>query len=294
MRIASRLFPITCALAILSGPRADAQEAPVEKPLPDVRTFLNDVQERLHSDELLLSQYTFLEKHVEKELDARGEVKKTTSELYEVYPSLEPGHSYRKLVARDGKRLDSSELEKEDRKHEAKLARLSAEEEAKRQARLAEARQKERRIVEELFRMDDVRMAGREKVDGRNAIVLTFTPRPEFKPDSRTSKLLKKFVGRAWIDEEDRQLVRLEAELVDNISLGLGLLAKLQKGATASFTRRKVNGEIWLPSEARFAGNARLLIFKALRIDATSEYSDYKKFSVGTSEVYTAPSEPER
>jgi hypothetical protein len=48
-----------------------------------------------------------------------------------------------------------------------------------------------------------------------------------------------------------------------------------------------VNGELWLPSEARFRGRARVLLVKGLRIDSLSEYSDYKKFEVETETAIT-------
>jgi len=76
--------------------------------------------------------------------------------------------------------------------------------------------------------------------------------------------------------------VRVEAELTDDLSFGFGLLAKLKKGARAQIQRRKINDEIWLPSEARFVGHGRLLLVKGLHIDSLSEYSDYKKFTVAT------------
>jgi hypothetical protein len=272
---------VLCLALVVAAGHVRAQEP--DPPLPEIGPFLQDVRSRLHSDEVLLAQYTFLEKHTERQLDRRGAVKKTRIETFEVYPSAEPGHTYRKLVARDGQPLDAREIEKEDRKQEKKVARTDSGGEEKRDARLAELRRREAAVIDELFRLYDIRIAGREIADGRSAIVLTFEPRPDYRPTTRGGKILKNFAGRAWIDEEDRQLVRLEGRLIDNLSFGLGLLARLQKGATASFTRRKVNGEIWLPAEARFTGSARLLLFKALRLDAMSEYSDYRKFSVGTS-----------
>jgi hypothetical protein len=73
---------------------------------------------------------------------------------------------------------------------------------------------------------------------------------------------------------------------------GFGLLAKLKKGSRAQILRRKINDEIWLPAEAHFVGNARLLLVKGLHIDALSEYSDYKKFSVAT-EATAVPEPPQ-
>jgi hypothetical protein len=257
---------------------ARAGDEPLAAPLPDARPFLAEVRERLHTDDFLVDQYTFSERQTERRLDGDGNVKKVTSASYEVYPSAEPGHTYRKLIERDGKPLPAEDLAKEDRKQAEKEARVSARSlEAQ-----VERRSKEAGAVEELFRLYDIRIVRREAVEGRDAILVTFAPRPGIETATRAARILKKFSGRAWIDEKDRQLVRVEAELTDDLSFGFGVLARLKKGARALMQRRKVNDEIWLPAEAHFVGHARLFLVKVLHIDTLSEYSDYKKFTVAT------------
>lgn len=284
LRTASLLAAGLCGL-LAAAPALAGDETPAPA-LPDLKTFLADVRGRLHSDDFLLEQYTFTERQTQRQLDPMGNVKRVTSTRYEVYPSSEPGHTYRRLVERDGKPLTPDEMAKEDRKQESKEAnrdaRLAGGDESRRAAAEVERRSKETRAIDELFRVYDIRMAGRETLDCRSAIVLTFEPRPGVEPATRGGKILRKFAGRAWIDEGDRQLVRVEAELTDDLSIGLGLLAKLKKGAHAEIQRRKVNDEIWLPAEARFVGHGRLFLVKGLHIDSLSEYSDYKKFSVAT------------
>ena len=272
-------------LLAFSAPARSGDE-PAAAALPDARKFLAEVRERLHTDDYLLDQYTFTEKQTERRLDGHGKVVKVTSASYEVYPSAEPGHTYRKLVERDGKVLPVDDLAREDRKQaekEAKAAARSPEVQAQRRRKEAEA-------IDEIFRLYDIRIVGREVLDGRSAILATFISRPGLEATTRPGKVLKKFSGKAWIDEADRQLVRVEAELTDDLSFGFGILAKLRKGAKAEMQRRKVNDEIWLPSEVHFTGHARLFLVKGLHVDTLSQYSDYKKFTV---ETEAAPS-PER
>jgi hypothetical protein len=215
-------------------------------------------------------------------------VKKERVETYEVYPSVEPRKLYRRLVARDGQPVSEKELAERDRKHQEKMVRReqrqAARSEAERAAREAESLRKERAVIDEVFLMDDFRITGRELVDGRPTIVVEFSPRPGYRPVTEGGKVIQKFSGRAWVDEADRQLVRLEAQLVENLGVGPVRIARLQKGASAYFVRRKVNGEIWLPSEARFTGRAKMLLVFGGRLDVTSRYFDYRKFSVGTQE----------
>ena len=86
--------------------------------------------------------------------------------------------------------------------------------------------------------------------------------------------------GKAWFSEEDQELVRIEAELLSNLSFGLGFVARLNKGMRVVFQRRRVNDEVWLPASAHFTGTGRLLVFKGFRIDQEMVYSDYRKFSI--------------
>jgi hypothetical protein len=294
-RSALFLFGLGGVLALATP--AGAADEPSAAALPDLQVLLGEVRERLHSDDFLLDQYTFTEKQTERRLDTDGNVKKMTTSLYEVYPSPEPGRTYRKLVERDGKPLTAEELAKEDQKQEAKearkAARLYGEDASRRASAESERRLKETRTIDELFRIYEFRIVGRETLDGRGAIVVTFEPRPGVETETRSGKILRKFAGRAWIDEEDRQLVRVEAELTDDLSFGFGILAKLKKGSRAQIQRRKINDEIWLPAQAHFAGNARLFIVKGLHIDTLSEYSDYKKFTVAT-EAAAVPEQPKQ
>ena len=286
-----RLAVAVAMLALLARGTSRAAGDEAQAPLPDLATFLGEVRERLHTDDYLLDQYTFLEKQTERQLDSDGGVKSVTSSLYEVYPSAEPGKTYRKLVERDGRRLTAEELAKEDEKQETKEAKraasLYANDPAKRASAESDRRLKETKTIEEIFRIFEFRIAGREEIHGRSAIVLTFEPRENVETSTRGGKILKKFTGKAWVDEKDRQLVKVEAELTDDLSFGFGILAKLRKGAHAEMLRRKVNDEIWLPAEARFVGHGRLFLVRGIHVDTVSHYSDYKKFSVATDTAVT-------
>lgn len=293
-RAGARLFAfgmrrlLLAAAALLCASRwAGAADGIEARPLPDTRAFLEEVRQNLRSDGLLLEQYTFTETRIERRLDGKGAVKKTKSETFEVYPSAEPGKMYRRLVARDGVPVPASELAEEDRRQaqrteaaDRRLAEEDAAARARRQAKEEEDRRQEKEVVDELFLMDDLVMEGRETVEGRPTIVIAFSPKPGYKPVTAGGKVLVKLAGRAWIDEEDKQLARIEARLLENLGVGPARVARLQKGATSYFYRRKVNDEIWLPYEARFTGSAKVLLFFGANVDALFEYGNYKKFSV--------------
>ena len=100
---------------------------------------------------------------------------------------------------------------------------------------------------------------------------------------------MRHFTARAWVSESDYELVRVEIEAIDDVSVGLGLLARIHKGTTATYQRRKVNDEVWLPAQVTWTATARVLLLKNLRVRGIAEFSGYRKFTVDTSTTYTAP-----
>ena len=91
--------------------------------------------------------------------------------------------------------------------------------------------------------MDDVvalltfKMERRESVNGRDAIVIAFSPRPDADPETREGRIAKAFTGNVWVDEAAREVMRVEATAVDTISFGFGLIARLNEGEYGSGNR---------------------------------------------------------
>ncbi|HEY6931216.1 MAG TPA: hypothetical protein VJA66_16205 [Thermoanaerobaculia bacterium] len=268
-----------------------AQETPASAPLPEIRPFLKEVRRHLRSDEALLSQYTFTEKLTEHRLDGKGQITKTKAEVYEVYPSFEPGQTYRKLVVRDGVPIPAAEQAEQDRKQtiaaDKQVRKLASEGPNARQKRELERRRQEEAVTAQVFEVYNITIVDREMLDGRSTILMRFDPRPDANPTGKAGKILKKFRGRAWIDEADHQVARIECELIDTLSFGFGIVARLKPGARVYFERHKINDEIWLPALAHWRGSARFFLVKGVSIDAKSEYSDYRKFSVESSDSYS-------
>src|SRR5262249_39642534 len=143
--------------------------------------------------------------------------------------------------------------------------------------------------IDDIFRVFDVRMVGREPLDGHSTIVFTLTPRPDAKPRTRAGSIMRNFKVRAWISESDYEMARLDAEAIDTVSFGLGFLARVHKGSQASFQRRKVNDEQWLPARAVYSVSVRLGLVAVLRRGGSVDFSDYKKFGVESSYRIATP-----
>jgi hypothetical protein len=263
-----------------------------QRPLPEQRAFLDEVRKHLQTDDERQSGYMYVERRHEQKLDKAGRPTGESLKVFESYPGLPGERRWDRLIAEDGRAVPPHELEKVDRdrqKHAEEYAREVAKDPAKERAKQDRERERDAReraeVTDDVFRVFDVQMVGREALDEHDTILFSLTPRHGAKPRTRAGNIIRNFSGRAWISESDHELVRLDVEAIDTVSFGLGVLARLHKGSQASFQRRKVNGE-WLPALVTYSVSARVGLVAVLRRGLTSEFSDYKKFEVETSVTY--------
>jgi hypothetical protein len=260
-----------------------------DRPLPDFNTFMAETRKRLQADDVRQSDYVYLETRHEQKLDETGKTTKETLNVFESYPALPGEFRWQRQTVKDGRPVPPDELAKADRDRQKKVMdyakRLEREPEkvrAEEQKKRDEERRDTDRAVDDALRVYEIKMLGREIVNGYETIAFSFTPRKNAKPQTREGKIMRHFAGKAWVSESEYEVVRLEAEAIETATFGLGLLARVHKGSKAEFERRKVNGEQWLPARATYTASARVMLVRVLRIGGTYEFSDYRKFSVQT------------
>jgi hypothetical protein len=271
-----------------------AVPAAQERPLPDFATFSAQVKQHLATDEERQSGYMYVERRTDQRLDGSGRTTSQSVKVYEVYPGLPGQDRYRRLIEEDGKPVPQPKLAQTDRARqkdvESYAAKMSnAADRQKAQKDYEKARDHYNAAIDDIFRIYDIRMIRREPIEGHDTILATLVPRPGVKPQTKDGDIMRHFKARAWVSESDYELVRVEIEAIDDLSIGLGLVARVHKGTTATYQRRKVNGEAWLPAEVTWTATARVLLLKQLRVRGISEFSDYKKFTVDTSTTYSTP-----
>ena len=267
-----------------------------QRPLPDQQQFLDEVRKRLDTNDQRQSGYMYVDTRRERKLDKAGRTTNESVKVLESYPGLPGEQRWERVLSVDGRAVSAAELEKGDRerrKHVEDYARKAAKDPAAEREKQVRDRAREQRerteSIDDALRIFDIRMLGRETIDGHDTIVFSLTPRPGVKPRTRAGGIMRNVSGRAWMSESEYELVRLDVQAIDTVSFGLGLLARLHKGSQASFQRRKVNGEAWLPATASYTISARLGLVAVFRRAATFEYSNYKKFGVDSSYRVTPP-----
>ncbi|MEJ5366839.1 MAG: hypothetical protein WHT08_00885 [Bryobacteraceae bacterium] len=265
---------------------------PAETPDPAEIVRRSVERDRLNFERA--NDYSYIQHTEQRRLDKNGRVVKVESRTYDVI--VLDGEPYEKLIAKDGKPLPEAEARKEQEKLDRELSRRRSENPESRSRRLRELekrRREGREFAQEIPEAFQFRLAGEEILDGRPVWVIDAEPRPGFKPKARRADLLPKFRGRLWIDQQDYQWVRVEAETIAPVSFGW-ILARLDPGARMTFEQRRVHGEVWLPSHARMQLGARLALLRKIRAEVEVSWRDYRKFQsesriTGYSE---APPEP--
>jgi hypothetical protein len=200
------------------------------------------------------------------------------------------------VIEEDGRRKTDVELARQDAERrktaEAVARRVTSPNEADR-ARATRDYERARREalarINDIFLVYDIRMVGRERIDGHDTIALTLDPKPQATPVTREGKWMQYFKSRAWISERDYELVKLQVEAIRNANVGFGMLARMNTGTTMAFTRRWVNDEVWLPARAEYTIRARVLMLKRYREGGTIDFANYRKFTVDTATTIAAP-----
>jgi hypothetical protein len=190
-----------------------------EKPLPDPASFISEFRKTLHSDDKLLSQYTYTEKETSDTRDSNGQVKKAEINVYQVFNAEEDWKSYRRQIFRDGVPVSEKDLEKKDREEkervEKETSKRGKKSEAERQRDKAKADREEQEILDDVFALYDLQLSPGHS-QRISTILVTSSPNGlKPKPERARSCSISE---ERWIAEDDHELARLEAEIIDPIS----------------------------------------------------------------------------
>jgi hypothetical protein len=298
VRCQAAVWTLAAALtfaSLLPGSRTAAQE----RPLPELQPFLAEARMRLQTDNERQRSYIYVETQKRMKLDEAGRARSESVKVVESYPAL-PGEDERweRVLEENGRRKTEAELARQDadrRRTAEGIAKRITTQSAADKARAARDYEGSRREalarINDIFVVYDIRMAGRERIDGHDTIALTLDPRPNSKPATREGKWMQYFKTRAWVSESDHELVRLSVEAIRNANVGFGMLARINPGTTMTFTRRFINNEVWLPSRAEYTIRARVLMLKRYREGGTIDFSNYRKFTVDTSTTIAPPAQ---
>jgi hypothetical protein len=260
---------------------------PVLAAAQDAREIVKRSVEKDQRNNEIARNYTYIQRQQQRELDANGQVKDIESDTYDV--TLQEGSPYRRHIAHNDHPLSLKDQAKEEEKLRKSIEDRRKETPEQRVRRVQDwenKQQKQREPLAEIPDAFDLKLAGEEKVSGIDTWMIDATPRPGYKPRSRSTGFFPKIKARFWIAKQDHQWVKVDMETLDTISFG-GFLIRMAKGGHLEFEAARINNEVWLPKRAVLKGSVRIALVKLLRGDMTFDFSDYKKFQA-TSRVLPA------
>jgi hypothetical protein len=268
----------------------------------DVPALLSEVALKEKAMTARRLEYTWTARLTDRELGRRGEVRKESSSVYEVYPVR--GEFARKLLARDGVPVSRERADRELKKTAERLEKAAREDRKRAEAGQTPTPQPQTPAqlqnpaglpsfgfstghresngfssteislaVWRFFRYCEFGNARRETFDGREAIVLDFRPRADFRPADEIQRPYARLRGRVWIDAADRTVARLEAWADDAPT------SPDMPEPSVVFEHARVAEGVWLERLVRIKTYGRKEIFNGIELDFTKEITDFKRFS---------------
>ncbi len=237
---------------------------------PKKEEFLECASSKLAPPGDLLQLYTFNLLETRRELDAEGKILDSTVKVYEVFPNPLEKLTYRRLLSVNGQLLSTQKLQEQDQLQKKRIKKI-------RNRRKQQKESRRMRAIQEVFRIFHFEFQAREKIGKYQTIRFGFEKKPGLNPRDWDLKMLTKFRGTAWIDESQCELVQLDAELLDTVSYGFGIAARLYEGTRIFLKRRQINAEIWMVEKSIFRMFSRVMLLKTLRFEVLSQYSNFQK-----------------
>ncbi len=205
------------------------------------------------------------ERHFEKrELSVEGQVKSQSVVVTRRDPWEE--RIVTRVILRDGKPLSAEDTQKQEeklRKHVEELRRNPP-----------KPKPDEDSWMDELPDALEFHKLGTEQRNGRTADLYDFAPRVGYKAKQMRAKAFEKITGKVWIDQADGEMTKLDVTVFDTITIGLGMLGKVEKGTHFELERKKWPVGIWFEEWNRVRFEVKVMMVKSLRQEMENRWSN--------------------
>ncbi|MDQ6705083.1 MAG: hypothetical protein M3Z85_03840 [Acidobacteriota bacterium] len=233
---------------------------------PDARELVRKSLDNYQRDWRAAVNYTYTQRDVEMKSGAKSI---TVNQVVTI-----EGTPYERLIEKDGRPLTPAEELKEKEKYEKTLAERSHESPAERQKRIADY-QKQRGFLKEVPDAFQFKLLGERTIEGRPAYLVECTPNPHYQPHNMSSRVFSKIQAKLYIDKQDLQWARAEADVMDTVSFGF-ILARVSKGSKILLERMRLKDGVWVVKRIDVNGTARIMMVKTRDLSEEITYSNYR------------------
>jgi hypothetical protein len=240
----------------------------------DPREIVSRSVERDWTDYASMKNYTYRERTESRRYSMDGKLSSKRVETHEILVLHD--RPYERLIARDDHPLSEVATRKEQEKLDQEASRREHESPA-RAAQYEKERAEDRAFIREIPDAFIFRLEGTETVSNQPAWVIDAEPKPGYHPAHARAKLFSKVRAKIWIEQATYHWVKVDAEAVQPLWFGFGLV-RIAPGGTLHFEQKRINGDIWLPSSIIVRGEARVALLKRIHAEFDLTYSDYHRF----------------
>ena len=256
------------------------------EPVVPLRELVRKAVAGLHLEDERRDSFLFRARTERKELNNEGKV---ASQSSHVWDRIEiDGFPFGRTLERDGKPVTAAERKSEDaaiakrlavlKAPPSSLASLGGESEADVAAAAAlKRRGQQGQWFHEFPEALDFQLLGEETINGRPALHLKAEPKPGYRAKNMRARVFEKLQAQIWIDKASSELVKADAEMFDTVSVGFGVIGRVEKGTRFQIHRRLVADGVWLIDSQSMRFDARIFYCKTMHPEASTQWSDFRR-----------------
>jgi hypothetical protein len=185
-------------------------------------------------------KYSYSQFQVMEQLGDGNAVKERAETTYEAV--VIDGRRFFRLLAKNGKPLSGEELQ-EEKEREATFRQQPAKRPV---ASITDEEDVE--LDEALVNRFKFTLEGKETINGRSVFALSFEPKSDTLPaPKRIDRAINNLAGRVWVDEQEYELVKVDARLLKPVGFGWGLLANIDQ-ANLRIEQVRLDDGTWMPA----------------------------------------------
>lgn len=226
-----------------------------------------------HHDDVALDTFERIEHHVERNGGSDGRI--TEDKTYRVVPT---GSGNIKILIKDSSAPVSATEYQHDLNTWQSILNVAVHPDNPRQVAAVAKQLKKLKdrahLVDTAFDAYTMTWLERDLLNGRIIEKLHFEPNPRYVQQGNMADWLVHARANLWIDAQAAQVVRVEAEIIRDISIGAGILGKVYKGGHFILEQAEAAPGIWEPTSYEYdlAGRKFLFRFKMREMTRASRY----------------------
>jgi len=240
---------------------------------PDRDALVHDAVENYFRSVRLMREFAVVRRT--ERIDFHGDGRPKSRENWTQHIDFIEGVRVGWTVERDGKPLRQDELVR----NRAFARRTAAEWKAKSPEERTKAIEKAEKETGYLREFPDAliftALPG-ERINGREAMVWSFRPKPGYKAKTMGGRVYEAVTGKIWLDKAERQLARIEAEVTRDVGIG-GFLAKIEKGTRFELSQTRIEPGCWLPSHQFIRYSAHIVLVKGIHRSVDTHYHQWRR-----------------